>query len=95
MAFELSPNEPEPQQQPKLSKEGLQMIAMLKLSMDEKIIEQGELMWADDVFVNCLKSLKETGLPLPEKKGEIQALIRLILAANETTKVKRILDYKY
>ena len=95
MAFELNPFEPEPQQQPKLSKEGLQMIAMLKLSMDEKIIEQGELMWADDVFVNCLKSLKETGLPLPEKKGEIQALIRLILAANETTKVKRILDYKY
>lgn len=94
MAFELNPEKPE-QMKPELSKEGVKMVTMLRLSMDEKIQEQGIFMWQDETFVNCLKSLKESGMPLPTKTSEIQALIRLILAADETTKVKRMLDYKY
>ncbi|MEK0325634.1 MAG: hypothetical protein QQN63_08015 [Nitrosopumilus sp.] len=78
-----------------LDGEGLQMLTLMKLSMDDKIQEQSLFLWEDETFVNCLKGMKSAGMPLPEKITEIQALIRLILAAHETSKVKRILDYKY
>ena len=96
MAFELNPEEKKPDEiPPDLTKAGVKMLELLKLSVDTKIQEQGQFIWEDEVFVNCLKGMKESGMDLPEKSNEVQALIRLILAAHETTKVKRLLDYKY
>ncbi len=96
MAFELNPDDkPDPKKENKLSEEGTKMVTLLKLSMDERILEQGKFLWEDEVFKNCLKGMKAAGMPLPEKTQEVQALIRLILAAHESTKVKRLLDYKY
>ena len=74
---------------------GKQMLTLMRLSMDDKIQEQLKFIWEDEVFINCLKGFKASGMPLPEKVNEVQALIRLILAANETSKVRRLLDYEY
>ena len=98
MAFELNPEneqKPEDKQKSKLSETSTKMMTLLKLSMDDKILEQGKFVWEDEVFVNCMKGMKAAGMPLPEKTKEVQALIRLIIAALETSKVKRMLDYKY
>ena len=74
---------------------GKAMLTLMKLSMDEKIQEQSTFMWEDEIFVNCLRGMKAAGIPFPEKVSEVQAFIRLVLAANETIKVKRLLDYEY
>ena len=97
MAFELNPepdNAPK-SEEPKLSGTAKKMMILLKLSMDDKILEQGKFVWEDEDFLNCMKGMKAAGMPLPEKTKEVQALIRLIIAALETSKVKRMLDYKY
>ena len=73
---------------------GKQMLILMKLSMDDKIQEQLKFIWEDEVFINCLKGFQASGMPLPEKINEVQALIRLILAANETSNVRRLLEYE-